>query len=117
MGRQPRRRKSAGRCAAARAAGRGGFDCGDHRREGFDAGSSPEDAILNLEHHGINAEAVDIPLDGRDAAASLQSYCERDGRDLLVMGAFGHSRAREFLLGGVTRSILDGPRLPVFISH
>lgn len=79
--------------------------------------AAPEDAILHLEHHGINAEAVDIPLDGRDAATSLQSYCERDGRDLLIMGAFGHSRVREFVLGGVTRSILDGPRLPVFISH
>ena len=79
--------------------------------------ATAEDAVRNLKAHGIEAEAVDVALEGRDAAATLQSYCERDGRDLLVMGAFGHSRAREFILGGVTRSILNAPRLPVFISH
>jgi nucleotide-binding universal stress UspA family protein len=34
-----------------------------------------------------------------------------------VMGAFGHSRAREFVMGGATRSVLAGPKLPIFISH
>ncbi|MCK9541301.1 MAG: universal stress protein [Novosphingobium sp.] len=79
--------------------------------------ASSADAVRNLKFHGIDAEAVEIPLEGRDAAATLQSWCERDGRELLVMGAFGHSRAREFVLGGVTRSILASPRLPVLISH
>lgn len=79
--------------------------------------ASSADAVRHLKCHGIDAEAVDVPLEGRDAAATLQSWCERDRRDLLVMGAFGHSRAREFVLGGVTRSILASPRLPVLISH
>ncbi|EQB04692.1 universal stress protein [Sphingobium baderi] len=79
--------------------------------------AAAQDAIAHLAHHGIKAQAIDVPLEGQDAAASLQAYCERNGHDLLVMGAFGHSRVREFVLGGVTRSILDGPRLPVFISH
>src|SRR3546814_19366621 len=56
-------------------------------------------------------------LEGRDASTTLQAYCERDGRELLVMDAFGHSRAREFVLGGVTRSVLDAPKLTIFISH
>lgn len=75
------------------------------------------EAVRNLKLHGIAAEAVDVELEGRDAALTLQAYCERDGRELLVMGAFGHSRAREFVLGGVTRSVLNAPRLPIFISH
>jgi nucleotide-binding universal stress UspA family protein len=37
--------------------------------------------------------------------------------DMLVMGAFGHSRIREFVLGGVTRSMLTKPPVPVFLSY
>jgi nucleotide-binding universal stress UspA family protein len=37
--------------------------------------------------------------------------------DLLVMGCYGHSRAREFVLGGATRSILQSMTLPVLMSH
>ncbi|MHC4048161.1 universal stress protein, partial [Bradyrhizobium sp. 23AC] len=37
--------------------------------------------------------------------------------DLLVMGAYGHSRFREFILGGATRSILTRPPIPVLFSH
>jgi len=73
--------------------------------------------VRNLALHGIDAQAVEVELEDRDAAATLQSWCQRDGRDLMVMGAFGHSRAREFVLGGVTRSILHGPKLPILIAH
>lgn len=79
--------------------------------------ASPDEAVRNLKLHDIDAAVVEVALEERDAAATLQSYCERDGRELLVMGAFGHSRAREFVLGGVTRSVLDAPKLPIFISH
>ncbi|GGC09180.1 universal stress protein A [Novosphingobium endophyticum] len=79
--------------------------------------ATSSDAIRNLKLHGIDAAAVDVPVEGKDAAATLQNYCIQDRRDLLVMGAFGHSRAREFVLGGVTRSILDSPELAIFISH
>jgi nucleotide-binding universal stress UspA family protein len=75
------------------------------------------DVVRNLALHGIEAQAVEVALDERDAAAALQSWCLRDGRELLVMGAFGHSRAREFVLGGVTRSILHEPKLPILIAH
>lgn len=75
------------------------------------------DIVRNLALHGIAAEPFEVELEGRDAAAALQAFCERDGREMLVMGAFGHSRARQFVLGGVTRSIFSGPRLPILISH
>jgi len=79
--------------------------------------AAPGEAARNLKLHGIEAETVAVELEERDAAVTLQAYCERDGRELLVMGAFGHSRAREFVLGGVTRSVLDAPKLPILISH
>lgn len=79
--------------------------------------ASLAEVVRNLALHGIAADAAEIALEGRDAAATLQSFCERDGRELLVMGAFGHSRAREFVLGGVTRSVLDDPKLPILVSR
>lgn len=80
-------------------------------------GATPSDAARNLKLHGINAEVINVPLENGDAAATLQSYCSRDSRRLLVMGAFGQSRARQFVLGGVTRSIIDAPAMPVLLSH
>lgn len=79
--------------------------------------TSASDALRNLTHHSVNAEMTEVAIEDDDAGMTLQSWCVRDGRDLLVMGAFGHSRAREFVLGGVTRSILDNTRLPVLMSH
>ena len=75
------------------------------------------DVVRHLALHGITAEPVEIELEGQDAAATLQSYCERVGSELLVMGAYGQSRAREFVFGGVTRSVLHEAKLPVLISH
>ncbi|MFD1104660.1 universal stress protein [Sphingobium olei] len=75
------------------------------------------DACRYLERHGIEAELVEVPAEGRDAGVALQAYREKTEGDLLVMGAFGHSRAREFVLGGATRSVLDHPSCPVLLSH
>ena len=74
-------------------------------------------AIRHLADHGIDAVPIEITLDDEDAARTLQSFAVRNGRDLLVMGGFGQSRTREFILGGVTRSVLDNPKLPTLISH
>lgn len=79
--------------------------------------ASLADLTRHFSLHGIAATSVQVPVDGGDTAATLQSFCERDGYDLLVMGAFGHSRVRQFVLGGVTRSVLNDPRLPILISH
>ena len=48
---------------------------------------------------------------------SLLSRAADLGADLLVIGAYGHSRVRELLLGGATRSILRSMTLPVLMSH
>jgi nucleotide-binding universal stress UspA family protein len=48
---------------------------------------------------------------------SLETYARSNGADLIVMGAYGHSRLQEFVLGGVTREVLKAPFLPVLLSH
>ena len=71
------------------------------------------DAVEYLSRHGILAEQVVLPRIGSVEETLLREVQLRDA-ELLVMGAFGHSRVREFLFGGVTRSMLDmkhGPAL------
>lgn len=75
------------------------------------------DVVRHLARHDIVADTIEIPADGANAGLVLQSYCERSGSDLLIMGAYGHSRVREFVLGGATRSVLEDPKLPIFLSH
>jgi nucleotide-binding universal stress UspA family protein len=47
----------------------------------------------------------------------LGAYVASHAADLLVMGAYGHSRLREFVLGGATNSLLSKPPLPILFSH
>jgi len=60
---------------------------------------------------------VEVPARGLDAGSALLGYCQVTGADLLVMGAYGHSQFREFVLGGATRSVLTEATLPVLLSH
>jgi nucleotide-binding universal stress UspA family protein len=80
-------------------------------------GHSAEEVAKNLSRHGI-----DVTLDEVDAAARpigevLESHAASCSADVLVMGAYGHSRLREFILGGATRSLLARPPLPILFSH
>lgn len=75
------------------------------------------DIVRHLARHDIAADTIEIPANGSDAGRALQSYCESSGSDLLIMGAYGHSRVREFVLGGATRSVIEDPKLPIFLSH
>ena len=54
---------------------------------------------------------------GRPIAETLQEHAQEIGADLLVMGGFGHSRMRDFVLGGATGGILKDLRLTVLLSH
>jgi nucleotide-binding universal stress UspA family protein len=68
-----------------------------------------------LRWHGINPQMVAIARDNESVAHALVQAAERAHADLLVMGAYGHTRLQEFVLGGATRDILDGCALPVFL--
>jgi nucleotide-binding universal stress UspA family protein len=80
------------------------------------AGSHAELA-QNLQRHGIAAEMEMVAGNGRSADKVLCEYIASTKSSLLVMGAYGHSRAREFILGGVTRGLLEDPPVPIFLSH
>jgi nucleotide-binding universal stress UspA family protein len=65
---------------------------------------------------------VDVILETVDAAGrsiqeALEAATRANDSDLLVMGAYGHSRLREFVLGGATRNMIARPPLPVLLSH
>ena len=70
-----------------------------------------------LVKRGLPARAVAIELEDQPIGLTLQDFAVQDGAGLLVMGAYGHSRLREFVLGGATKAILEDLRLPVLMSH
>lgn len=71
----------------------------------------------SLELRGYTARAVDITLDGRTIAAALQESARNEGAQLLAMGGFGHSRLRDFILGGATKGVFSDLRMPVLLAH
>lgn len=70
-----------------------------------------------LAQRGYRAEAVDIALNGRSIAGALQDNAKSAGAKLLAMGGFGHSRLRDFILGGATQGIFADLRMPVLLAH
>ena len=83
----------------------------------IDADHSLGDIQRHLALHDVVVSVDEIASEGRDAGTALMNHCIETVADLLVMGAFGHSRARELVLGGATRSVLDHPLLPILVAH
>lgn len=73
--------------------------------------------LKHLEAHALVAELEEVEVGNRAIGEALTEYAIQNDADLLVMGAFGHSRAREFILGGATRRMLSQPPVPIFLSH
>ncbi len=71
----------------------------------------------HLARHGINAELRRISSEDVDVANMLLSHAADAEADLMVMGGYGHTRLREFVLGGATREILRSMTIPVMMSH
>jgi nucleotide-binding universal stress UspA family protein len=78
--------------------------------EGADMGA-------HLARHGLNVEVNRTALGDIDVADVILSHAADASSDLIVMGGYGHSRWREFVLGGVTRSIFRSMTAPVLMSH
>ncbi len=70
-----------------------------------------------LVRHGVKAEVSVLARSLPRVSDVLLRHAMDQNADLLVMGAYGHSRLREAILGGATRDILDGAKLPVFMAH
>jgi nucleotide-binding universal stress UspA family protein len=71
----------------------------------------------SLARHGVKVEVKEIVATDMDAANVLLSHAADSAADFMVMGGYGHSRLREFVLGGVTRSILATMTVPTLMSH
>jgi nucleotide-binding universal stress UspA family protein len=67
--------------------------------------------------HGIATAVRAIKGHGKPTALVLQHAVEDVRADALVMGAYGHSRTREFVLGGATMGMLSAPKFPLLFSH
>lgn len=75
------------------------------------------DIALHLSRHGITVDIDQSAAPDIDTADALLSRASDLGSDLIVMGAYGHARMRETILGGVTRSMLEQMTVPVLMSH
>ena len=80
-------------------------------------GGSAEDAVGALAWQGLTAEPLPIEAAPADVAAQLFATAAHIDCDLVVMGGYGHSRMREFILGGVTRHALYETTQHLFLSH
>lgn len=81
-------------------------------------GEAPgRDLAALLAGHGVLVEVRNLDSMGRSEARALLDEAAGFGADLLVIGAYGHSRAREFLFGGVTRELLAASPLPLLLAH
>ncbi len=78
----------------------------------------PAEVVRYLSWHGIHAEAVEVAASGSGKVGQiLLEQVAQIGADLLVMGAYGHSRLKEMILGGATREVLGHAPLPILMAH
>jgi nucleotide-binding universal stress UspA family protein len=75
------------------------------------------DIAHHLARHDVKVEVNRIASREIDVASTILSHAADASADLLVMGGYGHSRMREFILGGVTRGIVASMTLPTLLSH
>jgi len=90
----------------------------DHQRHPTGHGQEPgADIARHLARHGAQVEVRRLSSGGKDVGSLLLSQAAGFGADLLVMGAYGHSHLREWMFGGVTRTVLYEAGLPVLMSR
>lgn len=82
-----------------------------------ETGAPEGDIAAHLAHHGIKARVETLSMEGNKDGEALLAQAKRQGADLIVMGAYGHWRWRELVLGGVTAHVLAHADVPVLMSH
>ncbi|MEM9472621.1 MAG: universal stress protein [Pseudomonadota bacterium] len=70
-----------------------------------------------IARHGVEPEIKPLPGRHADAGAEILAECEEFDADLLVMGAYGHSRLREYVFGGTTETVLNDAGIPIMVSR
>jgi len=71
----------------------------------------------HLARHGLKVDVKRITSPDIDVPSTILSYAADSSADMIVMGGYGHSRLREFILGGATRGLLEAMTVPVLMSH
>jgi nucleotide-binding universal stress UspA family protein len=71
----------------------------------------------HLARHGLKVDVRRVQAADIDVASAILSYAADNAVDFIVMGAYGHSRLREFILGGATRGMLKSMTVPTLMSH
>jgi nucleotide-binding universal stress UspA family protein len=71
----------------------------------------------HLARHGLKVDVKRITSPDIDVPSTILSYAADSSADMIVMGGYGHSRLREFVLGGATRGLLESMTVPVLMSH
>jgi len=75
------------------------------------------DIGLTLARHGVRVQVAQQHAEGLDIGSQILSRAADVDADLIVMGAYGHSRIREIVLGGATRTLIEAMTVPVLMSH
>jgi nucleotide-binding universal stress UspA family protein len=90
----------------------------DPYRQRLESGEVPgAEAAVALARHGVNVTAEPLLTDGRNAGEALLMRARDLGADLVVMGAYAHSRMQQYIFGGATRQVLETASIPVLLSH
>jgi nucleotide-binding universal stress UspA family protein len=79
--------------------------------------SDEGEIVGHLTNHGVKAAAKQTSARDISVGEAILSAIADNGVELLVMGAYGHSRLRETMLGGATRAIIEAMTCPVLLSH
>ncbi|MDX5350373.1 MAG: universal stress protein [Paracoccaceae bacterium] len=91
--------------------------CIDPRRSGAE-GPDPGAALCQmLTRHGVKAEIAVLARTAATISDELNRRAIETGADMIVMGAYGHSRLRQAILGGATRNMLEKSAVPVFMAR
>jgi nucleotide-binding universal stress UspA family protein len=86
-------------------------------RHGSDTSDPGDELARMLTRHGVKVEVNLVPQTLPRVSEVIARHVEDIDADLLVMGAYGHSRFREAILGGATRNMLEHAKVPVFMAH
>ncbi|MEL7164090.1 MAG: universal stress protein [Pseudomonadota bacterium] len=92
---------------------------------GFDAPATDTGAQIEpgreaatwLSHHGCTVTLTQLPSGGREIATCILEHAREIGADLIVAGAYGHSRLRQAVFGGTSRALIEQTELPVLMAH
>jgi nucleotide-binding universal stress UspA family protein len=87
------------------------------KEKAVDTRRSGAELAKHLARHGVDVVLDEVDAKGRGIGDVFEAHVTYRNADLLVMGAYGHARLREFILGGATKSMLTRPPAPIFLSH